>query len=66
MLIQVGDAEVLLDDSTRLAERASAAGVDAELKGFEEAFHGFQAVAILPESEQALADAGTFFNKHIP
>ncbi len=32
MLIHVGDAEVLLDDSTRLAERAKAAGVDVTLE----------------------------------
>ena len=32
LLIQVGSAEVLLDDATRLAERASAAGVNATLE----------------------------------
>ena len=33
MLIQVGDAEVLLDDSTRLAERASQAGRERGTQG---------------------------------
>src|SRR5207302_1852094 len=32
MLVQAGDAEVLLDDATRLAERAKAAGVDVTLE----------------------------------
>ena len=32
LLIQVGDHEVLLDDSTRLAERAQAAGVQVKLE----------------------------------
>jgi len=49
LLIQVGDAEVLLDDSTRLHERAQAVGVDSTLHVFAEAFHVFQAVPMLPE-----------------
>lgn len=63
LLIQVGDAEVLLDDSTRLHERAQAAGVNSTLHVFPEAFHVFQAVPILPESTEALAEVGAFFNR---
>ena len=33
LLVQVGDHEVLLDDSVRLVERAKAAGVDATVRG---------------------------------
>ena len=39
LLIQVGDAEVLLDDSVMLAERAKAAGVDATLEVWDEMVH---------------------------
>lgn len=52
MLIQVGDAEVLLDDSTRLAERAKAVGVDVTLEVWDEMIHVFQGLApMLPEGQ---------------
>lgn len=63
MLIQVGDFEILLDDSTRLAERAKAQGVDAELEIYDGAFHVFQNVAGLPESSAALSSIGRFFDR---
>ena len=49
VLIQVGTHEVLLDDSTRLAERAQAAGVDVTLEVWEHMIHVWQFfAAILP------------------
>jgi phosphinothricin tripeptide acetyl hydrolase len=39
LLIQVGDAEVLLDDAVMLADRAKAAGVDATLEVWDEMVH---------------------------
>jgi phosphinothricin tripeptide acetyl hydrolase len=39
ILIQVGSEEVLLDDATRLAERARAAGVDATLEVWDSMIH---------------------------
>lgn len=63
LLIQVGDAEVLLDDSTRLHERALAAGVDSTLHVFDEAFHVFQAIPVLPESAEALEEVAQFCNR---
>ena len=39
LLIQVGSEEVLLDDATRLAERAQAAGVDASVEVWEPMIH---------------------------
>jgi len=39
MLIQVGDAEILLDDATRVAERARSAGVKVELEAWPDMFH---------------------------
>ena len=41
MLIQVGDAEILLDDSTRVYERAEKAGVDVTLEVNDEMIHVF-------------------------
>lgn len=54
LLIQVGSDEVLLDDSTRLAERAQAVGVDVTLEIWEEMFHVFPMFPFLPESRKAL------------
>jgi len=66
MLIQVGDAEVLLSDSTRLAERAAAAGVDAEIEVFDEMIHVFQFFgAMLPEAQPAVDKIGAFVKSHV-
>jgi epsilon-lactone hydrolase len=67
MLVQVGSAEVLLDDSTRLAERASAAGVNTKLEIWPEMIHVWQSfAAILPEARQAIARIGEFVRTHLP
>lgn len=60
-LIQVGDAETLLDDSTRLAERMKAAGVEVELEVWDRMIHVWQIFApILSEGREAIAKAGAF------
>ncbi len=67
LLIQVGTAETLLDDSTRLAERARKAGVDVTLEPWEEMIHVWQAFApVLPEGQQAIDRIGSFIQSHIP
>lgn len=61
LLIQVGTAETLLDDSTRLVERARAAGVEVELQTFEDLIHVFQAFApMVPEALEAITRIGAF------
>jgi acetyl esterase/lipase len=45
LLIHVGTAETLLDDSTRLAERAKSAGVDVTLEPWEDMIHVWHAVS---------------------
>ena len=51
MLLQAGTNEVLLDDSTRMAARATAAGVDAILDVTADVPHGFQVfVGLLDEA----------------
>jgi epsilon-lactone hydrolase len=65
MLIQVGDAEVLLDDSTRLADRLKAAGVPAKLEVWPEMIHVWQIFApFLPEGQQAIDGIGSFLKEH--
>ena len=64
LLVQVGGHEVLLDDSTRLAVNAAHAGVAVTLDVFPEMQHVFQsALGQLPESDEALARAGSFIRR---
>ncbi|MCP4007018.1 MAG: alpha/beta hydrolase [bacterium] len=66
LLIQVGTAETLLDDSIRLAERAKREGVDVTLDVWQELIHVFQAFApALPEANQAIEQIGEFLNKRL-
>jgi acetyl esterase/lipase len=65
LLMQVGDAEVLLDDTTRVADKARAAGVDVTLEIYPEMIHIFQLFApILPEGQQAIERIGAFIRAH--
>ena len=65
LLMQVGGAEVLLDDSIRTAERAREAGVDVTFKLWEGMPHVWQVFAsFLPEAQQALEECGEFIKKH--
>ncbi len=66
LLIQVGSAEVLLDDSTRLADRASAAGISTTLEVWPDMIHVWQSfAAILPEGRQAIERIGEFVRTHL-
>ncbi|MCZ8522758.1 MULTISPECIES: alpha/beta hydrolase [Paenibacillus] len=66
LLLQVGTNEVLLDDSTQLADRARAAGVDVILDVTADVPHVFQAFAgILDEADQALDRAALFITQHL-
>lgn len=61
LLLQVGDAEILLDDSTRLAERARAAGVEVRLVVWPEMWHVWHAFApIVPEAQRAIDELAAF------
>jgi acetyl esterase/lipase len=66
LLLQVGSAEILLDDAVRVAERARAAGVEAELRVWQDMFHVWHAFAeILPEGQQAVDEMAAFFEKRL-
>lgn len=66
LLIQVGDAEVLLDDATRFAAKAEAAGVDVTLEVWPEMTHVWHASAgFVPESDEAIAKIAAFTRKHL-
>ncbi|MBR7838282.1 alpha/beta hydrolase [Actinospica durhamensis] len=66
MLLQAGTNEVLLDDSTRMAARATAAGVDVILDVTADVPHGFQVfVGLLDEAGEALDRAALFLAQHL-
>lgn len=65
LLVHVGADECLRDDSTRIAEKARAAGVPVELKIWPVVPHAWQlAVQVLPEARQSLREASDFLLKH--
>ncbi len=67
MLIQVGDAEILLDDATRVATRAKAAGVEVELEVWDDMPHVWHVFAkLLPEGQQAIDKIGKFVIARTP
>ena len=61
LLIEVGNDEVLLDDSTRIVEHAQEAGVEVKLHVWEGMWHVFPAFAfIIDEGKQAMEEMGAF------
>jgi len=66
LLIQVGDRETVLSDSTVFAERAKAAGVDVELEVWGGMIHVFQMFAAeLSEGGRAIGAIAGFLDKHL-
>ncbi|RYE85136.1 MAG: alpha/beta hydrolase [Hyphomicrobiales bacterium] len=61
MLIHVGGDEVMLDDSRRFAERATAAGVPVTYKLFDGMWHVFHTAGqAVPEARLAIEEIGGF------
>ena len=61
LLIQVGSAEILLDDAVRLAGRAGAAGTAVQLQIWPGMIHVWQSFAfMLPEGREAISAAALF------
>jgi len=61
LLLQVGSDEILLSDSTRLAEKAKATGVDVTLEVWEGMQHVWHfAASLIPEGRDAIRRIGEF------
>lgn len=60
MLIQVGDQEILLDDSLRFAEKAQADGVEVTLEVWPQMQHCWHGDPALPEAQEALDAVASF------
>ena len=66
LLVQVGTAEILLDDSLRLVARAAEQDVDVSLDVIAGAPHVFQYFAgLMPEADEALDHAATFIKNRL-
>lgn len=65
LLVQVGTAEVLYDDSERLSARAKAASVDVTFEPWEEMIHVWQAFPVLPEAQEAVNRIGRFIREKV-
>ncbi|MDD9902891.1 MAG: alpha/beta hydrolase [Rhodospirillaceae bacterium] len=67
MLVQVGTAETMYDDSRLYAEKAQAAGVDITFEPWEDMIHGWHgSAAVLPEAQEAIDSVGAYFRSRIP
>jgi acetyl esterase/lipase len=65
LLIQVGTAETLLDDASRLSERAKKAGVKVTYEPWENMIHVWHLFApMLDEGKQAIERIGEYIRQH--
>ena len=61
ILIQVGSAETMLDDSKRFYKKAKKANVNVKLEIWEDMFHGWHSNAhILNDADKAIKNIGIF------
>jgi acetyl esterase/lipase len=65
LLIQVGDRETGLDDSTMLADAARTAGVDVKLEVWDGMIHVFQMFPEIPQAREAIASVAKFVQEHL-
>ena len=67
LLIQVGEHEMLRDDSIRVARKASADGIAVKLEVWPGMFHVFQShEPLLPEAREAINHIGEFMRSSLP
>jgi acetyl esterase/lipase len=66
-LLQVGDLDLIRDDSVRFAAAAKAAGSPADARVWPDVSHGFVGSGDdLPESRQAIAEIATWIRTQLP
>jgi len=66
LLVHVGTAETLLDDSRRFQAAAEKAGVDSTLEEWDEMIHVWHTFAgMLPEAQQAIDRIGAFVKEQL-
>ena len=66
LLIQVGEHEIIRDDSVRTAAKARAVGCEVTLEVYEGMFHVFQShEPLLPEAVEAIAHIASFMQANL-
>jgi acetyl esterase/lipase len=66
LLIHAGGRDIILDDSVRLAEAASAAGADVALQIEPEMIHAWHLFATaFPEATASLTEVATWLGRHL-
>ena len=65
LLVHVGADEALRDDSTRLVDRACAAGVAARLELWPDVPHGWQLMPFIPEAMESRLKAIAFLRQQL-
>ena len=66
LLLQVGDRETVVSDTTAFADRARAAGVDATAQVWPDMIHVFQQFPdIVPDALVAIAQGSAFLRRHL-
>jgi monoterpene epsilon-lactone hydrolase len=66
LMIHASQHEILLADSTRLHDRAQAAGVQSELHLRARMPHIWPTMLVLPEARASLKDSGEFIRRVAP
>lgn len=66
MLIQAGDTEVLRDEVTLLAHKATLAGVNVTHELYEDMVHVFQMFSFLPAADAAIKSVGRWVCQTLP
>jgi monoterpene epsilon-lactone hydrolase len=67
LFVQASDSEVLLDDSTRLVEKAGRVGIAVSFRAWHNLPHVWQIFAgFLPEARAALAESAEFIRRVAP
>ncbi|WVO15703.1 hypothetical protein L204_103364 [Cryptococcus depauperatus] len=66
ILIQSGDSEVLRDENTLLAHKATLAGVEVTHELYEDMIHVFQMFSFLPATNTAINNVGRWVRHTLP
>ncbi|MBC8352829.1 MAG: alpha/beta hydrolase [Planctomycetes bacterium] len=67
LLIHVGEHEMLLDDSIRVADKARSDGIQVKLEVWSGMFHVFQShEPLLPEARESIEQIANFIRSNLP
>ncbi len=56
---------MLLDDTTRMAERAKSSGIDVTLRVVEDSVHVYTIFPFLPETKATMDEVATWARRHL-